>query len=785
MVAVYIEDKRLDLFNDEKIDINSSVKNINELDKIFTDLSKTFTIPASPTNNAIFQHWYDATIDGTFNANIQIAAYIELNTLPYRYGTIQLNECKLKNGLPESYSITFYGKTANLSQIFADDELKDLDLSDFNHEYSEDVLDSLKDDTLFSGDVFYPLINSVQEMSIGTGGATDLINSSNNIFFREFKPAIRLIRIIEAIEKKYSITFSRDFFDRAVFYNLFLLLHKDTGKIKAFGNEERIGVNDTAYVDEFSISAVNDNVTFVALESNNTAGSTSRSLRLKITPDVGFENDEYKVNLYINNVLKSTRVFKGTGYLVFPSAENNFVSNVYHATISSDAGFSFTSSYITRKRVLNTSYSNIKFYTNDAQTLDGYVNISEQMPEMKVKDFLVSLIKQFNLIIQPKSGQDFYIDTLDNWYNKGKLIDLTKYINIEDIQIKRPEVKRSIEFLYQKAGTILAEKYFDNNQIGYGDLKAKYDIVGDELKIESGFENILFERLPNEGNGELTDIQVGFLIDKNLSPYKGKPIIFYKNGFTDISNAINIQPTKTFNRVYQTGTEDNLLQEQVTSTLNFGADVSSYFLTSIERSLYFNWWKTYIEDLYNKKTRVLNLKCRIPFAILFNLKLNDKVLINDVKYKISSLNSDLTTSESTLELFSDFSKPSSSIDSFTALTVDRTDINVDRTDITVDAISLYEPIVSYITEGIDKYSYTSTAAPEHFEIKVSASSIWSVSKVDNSFGTAFVNVNKLNGNGIDYLRVSLSKNNTASYRSVILRFNISGTDHNLLIEQLP
>jgi hypothetical protein len=55
-------------------------------------------------------------------------------------------------------------------------------------------------------------------------------------------------------------------------------------------------------------------------------------------------------------------------------------------------------------------------------------------------------------------------------------------------------------------------------------------ISGSELKIESQFENMLFERLPNETTGALTDIQAGYSIDKELKPYNGKPILFYKNG---------------------------------------------------------------------------------------------------------------------------------------------------------------------------------------------------------------------------------------------------------------
>ena len=53
-VQVYIEGQRLELFQDEQIQVNSSVQNIADISKVFTDFSQSFTVPASSHNNAIF-----------------------------------------------------------------------------------------------------------------------------------------------------------------------------------------------------------------------------------------------------------------------------------------------------------------------------------------------------------------------------------------------------------------------------------------------------------------------------------------------------------------------------------------------------------------------------------------------------------------------------------------------------------------------------------------------------------------------------------------------------------
>ena len=46
--------RRIELFQDEKISLTSSIQNVNDISKVFTDYSQSFTIPASDNNNKIF-----------------------------------------------------------------------------------------------------------------------------------------------------------------------------------------------------------------------------------------------------------------------------------------------------------------------------------------------------------------------------------------------------------------------------------------------------------------------------------------------------------------------------------------------------------------------------------------------------------------------------------------------------------------------------------------------------------------------------------------------------------
>ena len=56
-IQLYIENERLEMFKDESLEITQSIKNVRDISKVFTTFSKQFSVPASKTNNRIFQHY--------------------------------------------------------------------------------------------------------------------------------------------------------------------------------------------------------------------------------------------------------------------------------------------------------------------------------------------------------------------------------------------------------------------------------------------------------------------------------------------------------------------------------------------------------------------------------------------------------------------------------------------------------------------------------------------------------------------------------------------------------
>ena len=244
---------RVDLMEEDLIELTQVIQDARDIEKIFTDYSRTFNLPASKTNNKIFKHWYNPDVDG-FDNQIFCSARIELNHLHFRFGKIKLEEAVLKNGEISMYKVTFFGDTLTLTELIGEDSLDSLLwLNNFNHvasnAYIKDGLENGKDFTVdsvaYNDAIIYPLIaHSQSYIYDGTGSQDNGLNISNHqnashlgkrgVFPEDLKPAITVKVILKAIEEQYGITFKTgEFLDSAAMTNLYMWLHREKGKLVA------------------------------------------------------------------------------------------------------------------------------------------------------------------------------------------------------------------------------------------------------------------------------------------------------------------------------------------------------------------------------------------------------------------------------------------------------------------------------------------------------------------------------------------------------------------------
>jgi hypothetical protein len=89
-------------------------------------------------------------------------------------------------------------------------------------------------------------------------------------------------------------------------------------------------------------------------------------------------------------------------------------------------------------------------------------------------------------------------------------------------------------------------------------------------------------------------------------------------------------------------------------SLNFGSEISTFYLVNNQYTIYDLYYKNYLVNLYNPKNRLVKVKTILPVSLLTNLKLNDRLIIRDKRYFINEMKTELTTREVDFTLISDF-----------------------------------------------------------------------------------------------------------------------------------
>jgi hypothetical protein len=662
-VDIYVNDVRLDIFQDEEISINLSVQNVQDISKVFTDFTQGFTVPASATNNAVFSYYYRNDVVGGFDGRLRAEARIEINSLPFRTGVVELENVQLKGTEPYAYTMTFYGDVVTLVDLFGEDYLYDLDFSDYDHAYTDDaVFARLTEDTY--NPLFYPLCSPVKNWFYSSASADHNdnniafhnANEQHGIHYYELKPALKAYAILEQIQAKYGIIFTGSFLNGNPFQDLSLWLHRFEGYLFSGGN-------DIAY------QLINFNTLTLGTEFNLSTETWTVQTNGTYTLTVGMTNvnQDYEVSVFANGqpigsykksahpastsfgVLSNIVAYAGQAVQLFIRPQNIVNSLTYRCSY-----YDAVDATPSTKFLVSQSLSAV--YTFN-------VIVSDIMPEIKVKDFLAGILKMYNMVIVPTTSTSFLLQPLDDWYAAGTNKDYQEYLDITEYVVNRPPLYREIEFKYQETQQILGFQYLQTNNVGFGDLNTTFTFDGDEFLIEVPFECPLFERLTDQHTGALTNVLVYKSItseaneDGTFNPYLGAPVLFYGVFGDYFINTNSVAFVNSDNNTSREVTEcwyanvsNSPTSAGASHSICFGADIDPYHLQSVNQSLYNNEWSNYITDLYSIQRRLYNVEAVLPIGKIITLNLQNAIIWNNTKYLINNVSLNMTTGKATFEL---------------------------------------------------------------------------------------------------------------------------------------
>ena len=252
-------------------------------------------------------------------------------------------------------------------------------------------------------------------------------------------------------------------------------------------------------------------------------------------------------------------------------------------------------------------------------------------------------------------GINYTLERIDDYYNSGAFIDITKYIDIEsNTNIQRVKTFKKINFDYEKSESIINVGFLGSTGLEYGSLSADTGYDGEEYSIKLPFEDLNFN---NIGGGLL---QVGYALKSDLAKYVPKAVILYDYNPTALTtcpqfyfNTNLTGGTSTAHTTYKAFGQETLISGE-TFSLNFGTQQSTLTNEIVTNGLYAQNYDNYLANIFNIKSRIIKIKTYLPTSILTSIKLNDRLIIRDKRYIINNMNLDLTTGEVQFELLNDF-----------------------------------------------------------------------------------------------------------------------------------
>ena len=671
--------QRLELFEDETISINDTIQNVRDISKVFTTFSKQFNIPASKTTNKIFKHYYNADIVDGFDARFKVDALIKLNGVDWKKGKLRLNSVSLKDNVAYSYKVVFFGQTVSLSDLLGDDELSSLgsELSGFNHTISSvNTLQGFQDgwdlvggvltpkiqaDTDV-GDLIYPFISpdtnyyfNVADPAIDGNNlhvvTPGVYATDQALQWKDLKPALKVRYIIEAIETKYGFTFSDDFFTSSnnVYEELFLWLHREKGDISG-------QVSTSSYeikLEDWDLTAPD---TEFRSNGNTELDSYYSIYQFDLTINVTGAGlyDVELIDDVDGTIYDSRKALTGNiswDFLAYgKTIPNNYTPKV---VVSTQGGITDFNISCELGRVIGgvDTYSSYTFNGGANVSVSSGIDIGRNMPKMKTIDFLTSIWKMFNLTAYVEDDV-MVVKTLDDYYAVGSTFDITKYIDVSKSSVDRSKIFSTIDFTYKEPKTVFTIKSNEFTGEDFGDLtfKSSNDSTfdGGKYEVVAGFEKTIYERIIDASSDVITSFMWGYFTDKDLNPIVGKPLLFYgdKRSTSQLGYFDDGTQYWSFARYMR---PSNVI-EDATQTLNFGAELDEWTLTTNNNSLFANYYDEYISNVFDIKTRIYKFEAYLPLSVILNYKLNDVFVVSGKQYHINNISINLQTGKSKLEL---------------------------------------------------------------------------------------------------------------------------------------
>lgn len=509
------EGVELDLFQDETILLSNNVTGLFDLGLLPSDFTRQITIPGTKKNNDFFQHVYDISIEEPylFQTDRKVVAQFDFDGFYISQGYIQLEKVNLReNKYIESYEISLYGLLSSFKRDLQSITLNELyNLEKYNHVFSAGTIsnsfsgsaytggqnDKFESNSIFTssvdghdlgGEIVYCLTDGGRQLAYQASLPDSLIGINNpqpfsgaEIVPQNFKPAMRLDLVIDAIFNQAQYTYESTFLSESRFDNTYVLLDRGlrypiingvdletygqitVGPVSGSSTPLTLvsGVTQsllfTNVYDDPSFSITDSNGTYTPFFGDSAVPFSTALCEVTLNLQVTGSSTAYPIlsiyrdgisGAYTGATSKTLDVinqqirqdFLGAGgdktYTLTQEFELGFYSgSAYEFKIGFTTGGSGGLSVVVGPN--GNENSRLKIKTLDQLGDLSVIDIPSNMPYgtngITCLDFLTSIQKKFNLQIYPSKTKPrhFIIETFNNWYKQGKVKPFDKFIDLD------------------------------------------------------------------------------------------------------------------------------------------------------------------------------------------------------------------------------------------------------------------------------------------------------------------------------------------------------------------
>jgi len=509
----------LDLYENEVYSLNYAISDIRNYAERNSNFSKTIHLPGTANNNKLLGHIFEIGAKGSFNPNKKVPVQVLSDTMPVFEGNFQLAKI---NPNPVSYECVLYGDTDNFVQNLGDAKFADLNFSGMTHriDYAHTTASWTNWRTL---GYYYPLIDYGKGWSIAD--MKGQYNNGGGVSIDDLHPGLRVKTAWDMIFSAAGYTYQSNFLNSEWFGNLLIPCpFSDPKHTSDFidDNTFKIGFSaDTTYNSIFNAVWIPG---YAALSGPEFSDASS--------PGYSNANGAYNTSTFVYTVANVVGMMKfgmqingistGTTLQAHFYKNNNFsngqVPKIIYSAPSNPSQYinSFTSLVEFESWVVpgDQIYIKLLAYSAVNPPLDG-IRILKQdsfiynkvnptiyqgsIPyfgsfvnqDVKQADFFKSIVKAFNLYIEPSKDvpNRLRIEPRDDYYDSGGGKDWSSKIDISSpiTEVLLGDLtNKTTNLTYKQDKDYLNEKYFSERERVFGDYKFTVDndfVVG-ERKIE-------------------------------------------------------------------------------------------------------------------------------------------------------------------------------------------------------------------------------------------------------------------------------------------------------------